>query len=32
VALLTGRPCAAEWEPFTPARFMPELAAGKVAR
>ena len=32
VAFLTGRPCAAEWEPFTPARFMPELAAGKVAR
>jgi glycine oxidase len=26
VAYLTGQPPAAEWEPFTPGRFLPELA------
>jgi len=27
VAYLTGQPPAPEWEPFTPGRFLPELAS-----
>jgi len=27
VAFLTGRPCAAEWQPFTPERFMGQVGA-----
>jgi glycine oxidase len=32
VAHLTGQPPAAEWEPFTPRRFLPELAPAEGAR
>ena len=32
VACLTGKPPAAEWEPFTPGRFTAGPAAGKGSR
>ena len=32
VACLTGQPPAAEWEPFTPGRFMARPVAGEGSR